>query len=74
MIRRIAFVSGLVLGSGICAFALGAMLTYLFTGQVISISMGEGRGIKRMQSIRLNLFDMHTLREAPPTLTGEGGL
>ena len=68
MIRRIAFVSGLVLGSGICAFTLGAVLTYLFTGQVISISTSKEQGI------RVNLFDMHTLQEAPATLSGENGV
>ena len=67
MIRRIAFVSGLILGSGICAFTLGAVLTYLFTGQVVSISTSKEQGIK------VNLFDMHTLQEAPAALTEEGG-
>ncbi|MBN1582930.1 MAG: hypothetical protein JXA89_19625 [Anaerolineae bacterium] len=68
MIRRIAFTSGLVLGSGICAFTLGAVLIFLFTGQVVAISASKEQGIK------VNLFDMHTLQETPASLAKEGGI
>ncbi len=59
MVRRIAFVSGLLLGSGVCAFTLGAVLTYLFTGKVLAISSSRGHGI------RATLVDTHALREMP---------
>ena len=68
MIRRISFVSGLILGSGICAFTLGAVLTYLFTGKVISISTSKEHGLK------VNLFDMQTLHETPAALAEEGAV
>jgi hypothetical protein len=61
MVRRIAFTSGLILGSGICAWALGSALTYLFTGKMPSVQVG---GEKK---IRLQLVDVNTLYEAPAT-------
>ncbi len=59
MVRRIAFIGGLILGSGICAFTLGVILTYLFTGQVIAITATRGQGVS------VKLFDMNSLRQAP---------
>jgi hypothetical protein len=47
MVRRVSFLSGLLLGSGLCAFFLGAALIHLFTGQVVSIvSSSEGVRLK----------------------------
>ena len=47
MVRRVSFLSGLLLGSGLCAFFLGAALIYVFTGKVVSIVTGpEGTRLK----------------------------
>ncbi|MBN1936504.1 MAG: hypothetical protein JW934_17715 [Anaerolineae bacterium] len=46
MVRRIAFVSGLILGSGLSAFALGAALIYLFTGKAIAFVSSKERGLE----------------------------
>jgi len=73
MIRRLAFISGLVLGSGLCAWALGSALTYLFTGKIPRVQVGGEKGFN------LHLVDVHTLYEAPaiaddrPAGSGEGG-
>ena len=45
MVRRISFFSGLLLGGGLCAGLLGAVLVHLFTGKLISLQVGS-RGIK----------------------------
>lgn len=66
MIRRIAFVSGLVLGSGLCAWALGSTLVYLFTGQFPSLQIGRGA------KPSLRLVDTQGLYEVP-TLAGDAG-
>jgi hypothetical protein len=51
MARRISFLVGLLLGSSLCAWLLGAVLVYLFTGQVLSLQTGSG-GIKiRLQDL-----------------------
>ena len=63
MVRRIAFVSGLLLGSGVCAFTLGAVLTWLFTGNVLAISSSREHGIRAI------LVDAHALREMPTSAT-----
>jgi hypothetical protein len=55
--RRIAFFSGLVLGSGVCAWILGAALTYLYTGKFPAIQTVEGG------QLRLGLVDLSTLYE-----------
>jgi hypothetical protein len=65
MIRRIAFVSGLVLGSGISAFMLGSILTFLFTGKVMAVSASKGQGL------RMSLLDTHTLQETPVKIAEE---
>lgn len=57
MVRRIAFLSGLLLGSGICAFALGSVLTFIFTGKMIAISTSREHGL------RIALCDVNALRE-----------
>ncbi len=59
MVRRIAFLSGLILGSGICAWALGSALIYLFTGKFPSVQVGGER------RLRLELTDVHSMYEAP---------
>lgn len=71
MVRRIAFISGLILGSGLSAFALGAALIYLFTGKAIAfVSTPE-------HSIQIRLVDLtgelhlDALHETPPH-TAEG--
>ena len=57
--RRIAFICGLILGSGVTAYILGSALIYLFTGKLSSIRINEdGRP-------RLLLVDVDTLYEAP---------
>ena len=50
MARRLSFLIGLLLGSGICAWFLGAALVYLFTGQLLSLDTGP-------DGIRLQLQD-----------------
>jgi hypothetical protein len=57
--RRIAFISGLILGGGITAYVLGSALIYLFTGKLSAIQR-EGSGPPR-----LALIDVDTLFEAP---------
>lgn len=57
MIRRIAFISGLILGSSLCAWGLGSALTYLFTGKLPSIRAGG--------KFKLGLLDVQGLVERP---------
>jgi hypothetical protein len=45
MLRRLSFLIGLLLGSGICGWFLGAALIYLFTGKLLSLQTGP-RGIQ----------------------------
>jgi hypothetical protein len=59
MVRRGAFLSGLALGSGLCAWLLGSALTYLLTGKLPCIRLGEEKGLS------LELVDVATLHEAP---------
>ena len=58
MIRRIAFLSGLVLGSSLSAWALALVLTYAFTGKIPSIELGGKKFV-------LKLVDLDTLYETP---------
>ena len=51
MVRRVSFLSGLLLGSGLCAFLLGAALVHLFTGEFVSIVSGP-------EGVRLKLNDL----------------
>jgi hypothetical protein len=51
MVRRIAFLSGLILGSGLCAWALGSALIYFFTGKMPAIVVDVEKGIA------VDLFD-----------------
>jgi hypothetical protein len=60
MVRRVSFLSGLLLGSGLCAFLFGAALIYVFTGKVISFVTGP-------EGTRLKLNDL-TFQE----ITGKG--
>jgi len=47
MVRRVSFLSGLLLGSALCAFFLGAALIHFFTGKFVSITSGpEGIGFR----------------------------
>jgi hypothetical protein len=47
MARRLSFLTGLLLGSGLCAWFLGAALIYLFTGKLLSLQTGpEGIQLK----------------------------
>ena len=41
MVRRLSFLTGLLVGSGLCAWLLGTALIYLFTGKVLSIGIGQ---------------------------------
>jgi hypothetical protein len=50
MARRLAFLIGLLLGSGACAWFLGTGLVYLFTGKLLSLDSGP-------QGIQLQLQD-----------------
>jgi len=59
MVRRIAFISGLILGSSLCAWGLGSALIYLFTEKLPSI---RANGDKP----RLDLFDVQGRIEIPP--------
>jgi hypothetical protein len=62
--RRIAYLCGLILGSGVLAYLLGSALIYLFTGKLSSIRTSEdGRP-------RLVLVDVDTLYEAPSIVPG----
>ena len=51
MVRRASFLSGLLLGSGLCAFMLGAALIYFLTGKFVSIATGP-------QGVQLRLSDL----------------
>jgi len=57
--RRIAFLSGLILGGGVCAWILGSALCFLFTGKLPAIQVGEGG------TPRLELIDVNALYETP---------
>ena len=57
--RRIAFLSGLILGGGVCGWILGSALCYLFTGKLPSIQVGEDG------QARLGLIDVNALYETP---------
>ena len=59
MVRRVAFVSGLALGSAVCAWVLGSALTYLFTGKVPSIHVGGEK------PVAVELVDLRALYEVP---------
>lgn len=59
MVRRIAFFSGLALGSGVCAWLLGSALTYLFTGKMPALRLGGEKGIS------LEMVEVNTLHETP---------
>ena len=41
MVRRLSFLTGLLMGSGLCAWLLGTTLIYLFTGKVMSVRVGQ---------------------------------
>ena len=58
MVRRIAFFSGLALGSGLCAWLLGSALAYLFTGKVPTVRLGGEQGIG------LELVQVNALHES----------
>jgi len=58
--RRLAFVSGLILGGGVTAWVLGSAFCYLFTGKLPSIQVREN------QPPRLVLIDVDRLYEVPP--------
>jgi hypothetical protein len=62
--RRIAFLGGLILGSGVFAYLLGSALIYLFTGKLSSLRMNEDG------QPRLVLVDVDTLYEAPSIVPG----
>jgi hypothetical protein len=65
--RRIAFLGGLILGSGVTAYLLGSALIYLFTGRLSSIRMNDdGRP-------RLVLVDVDTLYEMPSIVPRSAG-
>jgi len=59
MVRRVAFLSGLALGSAVCAWVLGSALTYLFTGKVPSIQVGGEK------PVAVELVDLRALYKAP---------
>ncbi len=54
MVRRLSFLGGLLLGSALCAWFLGAALVFLFTGKLISLQTGS-QGVK----VRLNDLSLH---------------
>ena len=58
MVRRISFLVGLLLGSGLCAWFLGAALVYFFTGQVLSLQTGS-------EGIKLKLHDLSFYESMP---------
>jgi hypothetical protein len=72
MIRRIAFLGGLILGSGLFAWGFGSAMTFLFTGKLPTLQLDRER------LLRVQLVDVHTLYEAPslvprrPAEKGEG--
>ena len=41
MVRRLSFLTGLLVGSGLCAWLLGTALIYLFTGKILSVEIGQ---------------------------------
>ncbi|MBN1641158.1 MAG: hypothetical protein JXA09_07975 [Anaerolineae bacterium] len=41
MVRRLSFLAGLLVGSGLCAWLLGTALIYLFTGKILALHVGE---------------------------------
>jgi hypothetical protein len=40
MVRRLSFVIGLCVGSGLCGWLLGTALIYLFTGKILWLRVG----------------------------------
>lgn len=41
MVKRLSFLSGLLLGSVLCAWFLGAALVYFLSGKLISLQTGS---------------------------------
>ena len=66
MIRRIAFISGLILGSGLSALVLGSVLLYLFTGKLPALHAGPG------EPPRVELVDVNALHQAPVVASSVG--
>jgi hypothetical protein len=58
VVRRLSFLGGLLVGSGLCAWFLGAALTYIFTGRILSLQAGS-------EGIQLKLHEL-ALRESLP--------
>ena len=71
--RRIAFISGLILGSGICAWTLGTALCYLFTGKIPAVLAIEG-GRPRLGLVDVNtLYETHEIVPESAASWGEEG-
>lgn len=58
MLRRISFLGGLLLGSCLCAWFLGAALVYFITGQALSLQTGP-------EGIKLKLQDLSLYESLP---------
>jgi hypothetical protein len=58
MIRKMSFITGLLVGSCLCAWFLGAALVYLFTGKVLSVQ-------SRADGIKLKLQDLAFYKLVP---------
>ena len=54
MMRRIPFLSGLLLGSVLCAWLLGAALIYFLTGKVVSLYTGPDGTRLRLHDLSLH--------------------
>ncbi len=53
MVRRGSFIAGLLLGSALSAFALGATMVYFFTGKLVSIHSGSGKVSLKLNDLAL---------------------
>ena len=60
MLRRSAFLSGLILGSSLCAWILGFILIHLFTGKVLALRLG-GEKVLDLQLLDLSMREVSPL-------------
>ncbi len=65
VVRRIAFIGGLMLGSGLSALALGTVLIYLFTGKMIAFVYTREGGFQVKLIDLADELHIERLHEAP---------
>jgi hypothetical protein len=60
MVRRGAFLSGLILGSSVCAWILGFVLIHLYTGKILALRLG-GDTVLDLQLLDLSMREVSPL-------------